>query len=223
MPLKLVLGPANSAKAREVLGGCAAAARRGAVLVVPTREDVARYSRELPEQGAVLGSSVVTFAGLMREIARRAGYRPAVLTRLQRERIMRRTLRQARLAAMDRSARSPGFVNAASRLISELERSLVTPERFSEALESWAARDPRRHRYARDLVALYGSYARELSRLGRVDGDLYAWGAVDALVAAPEAWGPAPLFVYGFDDLTGVELEHQAASMVSKNSMVSPT
>ena len=36
MPLTLVLGPANSAKAGEVLGAYAAAAHRGALLVVPT-------------------------------------------------------------------------------------------------------------------------------------------------------------------------------------------
>src|SRR5436305_8361279 len=159
MPLKLVLGPANSAKAGEVLGGCAAAARRGAVLIVPTRHDVGRYSRELAERGAVLGCTVVTFAGLMREIARRAGYRSAALRGLQHERVLRRTLGQARFKAIGRSADSPGFANASWGLISELERSLVTPERFTDALRSWAARDPRRFRYAQDLAALYTASA----------------------------------------------------------------
>ncbi|MGN6169670.1 MAG: PD-(D/E)XK nuclease family protein, partial [Solirubrobacteraceae bacterium] len=213
MPLKLVLGPANSAKAGEVLGSCAAAARRGPVLVVPTRQDVERYSRELAERGAVVGCSVVTFAGLMREIARRAGYRPATLTRLQRERVLRRTLGQTRFRAIDRSAGSPGFANAAWGLISELERALAPPDRFSDALRSWAVRDPRRYRYAEDLAALYDAYADELRRLGRVDGDLYAWRSVDALAADPEAWGPAPVFVYGFDDLTPTE--HYALETLS--------
>src|SRR5581483_6768192 len=205
MPLKLVLGPANSAKAGEVLGGCAAAARRGAVLVVPNRQDVERYSRELADRGAVLGCTVVTFAGLMREIARRAGYRPATLTRLQRERVLRRALAQTRFALIDRSARSPGFANAAWGLISELQRALIPPKRFSDALRSWAARDPRRRRSAQDLAAVYDAYAGELHRLGRVDGDLYAWRSVDALAAAPGLWGAAPVFVYGFDDLTPAE------------------
>lgn len=205
MPLRLVLGPANSAKAGEVLGGCAAAAGRGAVLVVPTRQDAAFYARELAQRGAVLGASAVTFAGLMREIARRAGYGPARLTRLQRERVLRRALRRTSFTTIDRSAASPGFPNAAWGLIAELERSLVTPERFTHALRSWAARDPRRYRYAQDLAALYTAYARELRRLHSVDSDLSAWGALDALAAAPEAWGTAPVFVYGFDDLTAVQ------------------
>ena len=68
MPLTLVLGPANSAKAGEVLGAFAAAANRGAILVVPTTADSAHYSRELAAGGAVLGS-VLTFSGLAFEIA----------------------------------------------------------------------------------------------------------------------------------------------------------
>ena len=66
MPLTLVLGPANSAKAGEVLSAYAAAARRGALLVVPTGADAEHYRRELAQQGSVLGS-VLTFAGLAGE------------------------------------------------------------------------------------------------------------------------------------------------------------
>ncbi len=47
MPLTLVLGPANSAKAGEVLGAYTLAARRDALLVVPTAADVDHYEREL--------------------------------------------------------------------------------------------------------------------------------------------------------------------------------
>ena len=56
MPLKLVLGPANSAKAGEVLGAYAPASQRGALLVVPTAPDAAHYAREQAAAGAVLGS-----------------------------------------------------------------------------------------------------------------------------------------------------------------------
>ena len=63
MPLTLVLGPANSAKAGEVLGAFAAASDRGAILVVPTAADADHYARELAHGGAVLGS-VLTFSGL---------------------------------------------------------------------------------------------------------------------------------------------------------------
>jgi ATP-dependent helicase/DNAse subunit B len=204
MPLTLVLGPANAAKAGEVLGAYAAAAHRGALLVVPTVADAEHYGRELAEQGAVLGS-VTTFAGLAGEIAARAGYRAKRLSPLGRERAMGRVVRGLALGALAESAGSRGFVRAASALVSELERSLISPRRFSAALERWSAEDPRREAYARDVSALYQGYARELERIGRVDGELFAWRALDALRADPSRWENTPVFFYGFDDLDAIE------------------
>ena len=205
MALKLILGPANSAKAGVVLGACADAATRDAMLVVPTRRDVEWYGRELAERGAVLGGAVVTFRGLVEEIGRRTGYRPARVSALQRDRLLRRALARAELTVAKRSVEARGFANAAWALISELERALITPERFAAALRGWAAADPRRGDYARDLAAIYDAYAQELRRRARVDGELFAWRAVDALAATPESWGKTPVFVYGFDDLTPAE------------------
>ena len=196
MPLTLVLGPANSAKAGEVLNAYAAAVPRGALLVVPTGADADHYGRELAEHGSVLGS-VLTFSGLAREIARRAGYVARPLSALQRERVLARVVQDSPLRAAD----TPGFARAAGRLIAELERSLITPQRLTAALRAWAAEDPRRSDYAEAVAALYRRYAGELDRLGRVDGDLYAWRALDALRSAPGAWGTDPVYFYGFDDL----------------------
>src|SRR4051812_50197223 len=72
MPLMLVTGPANSAKAAVVLDGVRAALERDPLLVVPTAGDVERYRRELADGGAVFGPRVVRFAGLIAEAARRA-------------------------------------------------------------------------------------------------------------------------------------------------------
>jgi ATP-dependent helicase/DNAse subunit B len=204
MPLTLVLGPANSAKAGEVLGAFAAAANRGAILVVPTSADQAHYSRELAESGAVLGS-ILTFSGLAGEIAARAGYVGRRLTRLQRERVLEQALESARFAALHRAAGTAGFPSAAGELIAELKRSLITPERFAAAMRSWARQDPRRAGYARDVAAIYEVYAARLAELGRVDAELYAWRALDALRAAPGRWGSEPVFFYGFDDLHPLE------------------
>jgi ATP-dependent helicase/DNAse subunit B len=204
MPLSLVLGPANSAKAGEVLGAFAAAAPRGAVLVVPTAADAQHYTRELAADGAVLGS-VLTFAGLAAEIAHRAGYGETRLSSLQRRRVLRRVVRGARLGVVARAAQAPGFVSAAGDLIAELQRALVTPQRFAAAMRAWAADDRRRERYARDVASIYSAYARELDALGRVDAELYAWRALDALRAAPARWGGDAVFFYGFDDLHPLE------------------
>jgi ATP-dependent helicase/DNAse subunit B len=204
VPLTLVLGPANSAKAGEVLGEFAAAARRGAVLVVPTALDAEHYARELAEGGTVMGS-VLTFTGLAGEVARRAGYEGVRLSVLQRERVLRAVVQRLELAAIGGSARAPGFAGAAGELIAELQRSLVTPQRFDQALSRWAAADPRRAAYASDVASLYREFVRELDRTGRVDSELYARQALDALRAAPGRWGGEPVFVYGFDDLTALE------------------
>src|SRR6202012_1535866 len=65
--------------------------------------------------------------------------------------------------------------------------------------------DVRRAPYAHEVGRLYGDYVRELDRLRRVDRELYAWRALDALRAAPHRWGGEPVFFYGFDDLTALE------------------
>lgn len=204
MPLTLVLGPANSAKAGEVLGAFALAARRGAVLVVPTADDAEHYARELAGDGAMLGS-VLTFAGLAAEMARRAGYAGRRLSALQREHVLRRVVGRLEFAVLGESARAPGFATAAGELIADLERALITPQRFAQALTAWAAQDERRAGYAQDVASLHLAYARELERRGRVDAELFAWRAIDALRAAPGRWGETAVFVYGFDDLLPIE------------------
>ena len=191
MPLTLVLGPANSAKAGEVLGSYAAFAQRGALLVVPTAADVRYYARELAEQGCVL-ASVLTFAGLAEEIARRAGYAERRLTRLQRDRALRRAVRAARLETLSPAAGTDGFAGAVGELVAELERAMVAPSRFAQAIRRWGEEDPRRAGLARDIAALYLAYADELEGLGRVDPEQFLWRALDALRATPGAWGGAP-------------------------------
>ena len=224
MPLALVLGPANSAKAGEVLGAFAAASHRGAILVVPTATDASHYTRELASEGAVLGS-VLTFSGLAREIANRVGYAGRRLSSLQRERVVEKALGGVEFDALREAALTEGFPNAAGELIAELQRSLVTPQRFAAAMRTWAEQDPRRSAYARDVAAIYRAYAARLDQLGRVDAELYAWRALDALRAAPDRWGGEPVFFYGFDDLHPLERDaiETLARVVGVEVMVSLT
>ena len=107
---------------------------------------------------------MLTFGGLAREIARRAGYAGRRLSALQRERVLRRAVAATPLPALAGAAAAPGFVEAAGHLIAELQRSLITPQRFAAAMRSWAAEDRRREPYARDVAAIYLAYARELER-----------------------------------------------------------
>ena len=204
-PLTLVLGPANSAKAGETLGRVRRRrAPRRSLLVVPTAADARHFSRELAEQGATLGT-VVTFAGLAREIARRTDFTARPISSLARERLLMAALRELRFDVLEASARAPGFVLAAAELIAELQRALVTPQRFTQALGRWAAEDRRREPYGRELASIYSGYARRLEEVGRVDRELYAWRALDELRAAPARWGSDQVFFYGFDDLHPLE------------------
>jgi ATP-dependent helicase/DNAse subunit B len=201
VPLTLVTGPANSAKAGVVLDAFRARRRQQPWLVVPTRGDVLTFERELLGEGTTQAGRVTTFAGLTREIARRAGWWARSVGPLQRERLVAAAIADARLQALAPVADTRGFLASALALVAELERSLVTPQRFLAAVRAW----PEAPRAAHEAAAIYGRYARALERLGRVDPELFAWRALDALRARPGAWGATPVLLYGFDDLTPLE------------------
>ncbi|HEY8583759.1 MAG TPA: hypothetical protein VIL49_12455, partial [Capillimicrobium sp.] len=158
MPLTLVTGPANSAKARVVLDGVRGALDRDPLLVVPTGEDVALYRRELAEDGIVLGPKVLTFAALLREIARRAGVGAEPLGRLARERVVGAVLARAELDALAPSAATPGFARAAGSFFGELEVARVDPGRLAGGLRAWAGEDRSRAAYGAEVARLYGAY-----------------------------------------------------------------
>ena len=215
MPLKLVTGPANAAKAGEVLGGLRARLDDDPILVVPTFGDVEHSQRELADRGAVFGAGVMRFGWLFREIAARAGFGARQASDFQRELIVEEAVRQIDLRVLRHSAAQPGFVRAAARFVAELGRvrPAVEPARFTRALRDWAGDGPRRA-YADEVAAVYRGYRAGLEAAGLLDEELFAWGALDALRNAdPErggpaaAWGGTPVFVYGFDDFDGLQLD----------------
>src|SRR4051794_1647236 len=208
MPLTLITGPANAAKAGAVFERLRAALPRDPLLVVPTAADATHYQRELAGSGIVFGADVVTFARLVAEIAVRAGLTARPLGPVARDRVVRAAVAGVPLRVLAGSAATSGFAVAAGALFAELQRSLVSPARFTAALRAWAA-DPEgglgRGAYAGELAALYAAYRRRLDALGRPDREGHAWAALDALRAAPTTWGARPVFLYGFDDLTPTE------------------
>ena len=104
MPLKLVTGPANSAKAGEVLGGYRAHLDEEPILVVPEFRDVEHAQREMAANGAVFGVRVLRFDRLWREMARWVGYSARVATAFQRERLIAQAVADADLAVLAASA-----------------------------------------------------------------------------------------------------------------------
>jgi ATP-dependent helicase/DNAse subunit B len=206
VPLTLVTGPANAAKAGEVLGGLRTRLDDEPILVVPAFGDVEHAQRDLADRGAVFGVSVLRFDWLFREIARRAGHTARVASEVQRELIVEEAVRRASLELLAESAGQPGFVRAAARFVGELGRSLVEPARFTQALRAWAAGGSRA-RYAEEVAAIYRGYRDGLEAAGLADPELFAWGALDALRREPERWGATPVYVYGFDDFDTLQLD----------------
>ena len=206
MPLTLVTGPANAAKAGEVLGGLRSRLDDEPILVVPAFQDVEHAQRELAERGAVFGASVLRFDRLFGEVARRAGHSERVASDVQRELIVEGAVRRAKLEVLAESAEQPGFVHAAARFVAELGRSRVEPARFTQALRAWAGEGPRA-RYAEEVAAIYRGYREGLEAAGLADPELFAWRALSALRREPARWGRTPVFFYGFDDFNPLQLD----------------
>jgi ATP-dependent helicase/nuclease subunit B len=206
MPLTLIIGPANSAKAQVVLERYRAALALAPILVVPRSADAEHYRRELADAGVVLGVRVEPFGGLLRELAARAGVGARVLGERAREAVVAAVVAGTELRAVAPAARSPGFAGALAGFIAELEARRIEPQRFTLALRSWARAGTRRRAYADDLAALYSAYRRRLERLGRIDAELHALASLDQLVLAPERWRATPVYLYGFDDLDELQL-----------------
>ena len=161
MPLKLVTGPANAAKAGEVLGGLRARLDDDPILVVPTVADVEHAQRELADRGAIFGARVMRFDWLFREMAARAGFGGREASDFQRELIVEQAIRRARLNVLVESAAQPGFVRAAARFVAELNRSMVEPAHLTRSLRQWAGDGPRRA-YADEVSGLYRAYREGL-------------------------------------------------------------
>jgi ATP-dependent helicase/DNAse subunit B len=210
VPLTLVTGPANAAKAGEVLGGLRARLEQDPILVVPDLQDVEHAQRELAEHGAVFGAEVLRFKRLFGTIARRAGRSARPASDVQRELIVEEAVRRARLQALAESAAQPGFVRAATRFVTEIRRfdrgAALDPGRFTRALRGWAGGGPRRA-YAEDLAAIYRGYHDGLAAAGLPDAEAIAWESLDVLRAEPDRWGRTPLFVYGFHDFDALQLD----------------
>jgi ATP-dependent helicase/nuclease subunit B len=207
MAITLVTGPANAGKAELVMDALRSHLARGEepILVVPTRADAEHYLRELAGEQAALGVRVERFAGLIGEAVARAGVDEPVIGGLARERLLRSLAAAADGAAAAAGPRR-GLVRALSDLLAELQFRRVAPGRLLRALEDWRAADGAEAVPA-ELGRLYADYRDELRRLGRLDAEQRAVRAFDALREQPALWGRTPVLLYGFDDLTALQLD----------------
>ena len=203
MPITLITGPANSGKAELAMDAVRRHMAHGEdpLLVVPTRADADHYLRELAGDGAAMGVRARALRGADRaRLYAVPGVCEPVLAGIAHERLLEALAARAGVPA------TPGFVAALAAMLAELEVRRVTPARLGQALSQWASEDGPRPVQAR-LGRLFGDYRATLERLGRVDGEQCAVRALDVLRERPALWGATPVVVYGFDDLTPLQLD----------------
>ena len=188
MSLALLVGPANAGKVARLLDRYVAALDRGPILVVPNRSDVDRVQRDLLTRSpGLLGGSIGTFDDLFDRILTLApGTRRPVLGPLQRGLVLSRAVGRTELGPLAASARFGGFADALGDTLAELEGALVEPDELPA-----------------EVGRLYASYLDELERLGAWDTHLRAGRAAALLGSELGGWDGTPVFVYGFEDLTG--------------------
>jgi len=189
MPLALIIGPANAGKVALLLERYLEQLGREPFLIVPNRPDVERVERELLRRaGALLGGEIGTFDDLFARIAIGDGERRPLATEAQRTLLTRRAIAAVPLNGLEPSARLSGFADALGSAIGELESALLEPDAVGG-----------------DLGRLYTAYRAELDGAGLWDRDLLRARAAERLASDFAAWGEAPVFAYGFEDLTAAE------------------
>jgi ATP-dependent helicase/nuclease subunit B len=187
--LTLVVGPAHAGKIALLLERYLEALEHDPWLIVPNRSDVDRVERDLlRRQSALLGGKIGTFDDLFGELARGdPEWRPQA-SDVQRAVAVRRAVAATALGPLAGSARTSGFAESLAAALGELDSALIPPERLDG-----------------DLAALAAAYDAELARLGLWDRDRVRRRAVERLGSELAAWGGAPVFAYGFEDLTAAE------------------
>ena len=220
LTLDLIVGPPNAGRAGAIRRRFAEALGRDPILVVPTRDDVDRFERELSGDGGLVGGSVDTFPALFEDVARATGAGlPPRLSDAQRLWLVREAVGRAGVSALRASAESPGFAPAMERLLGELQSEGLDPD----TLERRAAEAGGDAGYEIELANVFRAYARLRDGAGRCDRHSLAAGATAALRTAPEAWGRRPVLLYGFDDLTAEQLELIAALSAAADVTVAVT
>ncbi len=187
MGLSLVVGPAHAGKVALLLDRFVGTLARDPWLIVPNRVDVDRVERELAERsGALLAGTVGTFDTLFSHLAGPAG--PRVLAEAERTIVLRRVVDSARLGLLGASSRFAGFTDSLGGALGEIEASLLDPDDLDS-----------------DLAELTRAYRAELDRLGVQDRGMVRRRAVERLTSDLGAWDGAPVYAYGFEDLTAAE------------------
>src|SRR4051794_11295791 len=218
MPLTLLLGPANCGKVATLLDRFAEQVDAGAspTLVVPTRPDVELAERDLlARRPALLGGATGTFDDLFERVLERAGEPTAMLSAPARRLVLEQVVREAPLDVLAGPARFPGFVDGLARVFDDMATA-APPEELAGRLAAFSSAGRRG-----ELVQLNDRYRERLAELGirdRAGSHAYAAGLLETRL---DAWDGSPVFAYGFEDMSGIQLAALRAIAARAPVMVS--
>jgi ATP-dependent helicase/DNAse subunit B len=188
MGFSLVVGPAHAGKVALLLDRFVDALDRDPWLIVPNRVDVDRVERELAGRcGALLAGTVGTFDTLFTFLAG-SDQAPRALGQSERSIVLRHIVNSSRADTLGPSAGFAGFTDSLAAALTEIEASFLDPDDLSP-----------------DLAGLTQTYRGELERLGVCDRGMVRRRAIERLTTDLGSWDGAPVFAYGFEDLTGAE------------------
>lgn len=205
MPLRIIKGPPNSGRTELLREEYVRSLRRDPVLVVPSTDDIFTWEERLTrEAGAFLGGRVMHFRDLATAIladGQGSGKpEPAgveLASPLRRRTMARNALVESWPLLAGRLEDQPGLIDASLRLIDELRENLVDPETLDQRIADSDGRVPA------ELGVMYRSWLGKLAASSLEDLPQLAARAATAPV---ERWEGRPVFVAGFDDLTGQQL-----------------
>ncbi|HEY7547285.1 MAG TPA: hypothetical protein VID27_20490, partial [Blastocatellia bacterium] len=214
--MKLIIGPPNSGKTREAISRLSDALshqNKNALLIVPSASSQSivfdRLESFLCAQNIASNKPrqvVKTFPALYTEILTEAKRAYRVLKKVERDRLIRRTIReldeQKSLSYFDSIARSAGLVAALSHFIDELWRSGTDEEKFSLIASARDAKD-------RDIALIFARYRARLQASGLIDVEgagLEALRALEQRAIKNPADRFSMIVADGFDFYTPVQV-----------------
>ncbi|MFN0154262.1 MAG: PD-(D/E)XK nuclease family protein [Gaiella sp.] len=205
MPLSLVVGPAHSGKIGRLLDGFVAALDRDPWLIVPNRADVERIEHELLDRSpALFAGSIGTFDDLFAAVLAGSNAQTRTASEIVGRVVLQRVVADVELAELGASAAASGFVDVVGRALGEASAALVAADALPATLARIAA-----------------TYQERLAQAELVDRDSVGGLAVARLQEDLAAWSSAPVFAYGFEDLTQAEWAALEALSARTQVMVS--
>ncbi|MHB1340684.1 MAG: PD-(D/E)XK nuclease family protein [Coriobacteriia bacterium] len=209
MALTLVTGGANAGKTGVVHARVLAAAAEGpVVLLVPSRPEVARASRELASSRTA-GITVSTFDAYMTGLWALLGDGRRIVGQAQRAVLLRQAITATPMPAIGLSAARPGFVHVADLLVRRAGES--------GPLSGDRAARVERPGVARDLASVIDAYGHQLRERGLVEST-EAHSAVSELLGAADL--PGLVAINRFSSFTGPQERFIQAAIAAGGDLV---